>query len=116
MKERRAAIDRLEEKSRGVQGINLNTGQDFDSDLGDLTQIVGTEIEWQLNDGTPRIIKGVLREADRQELKSAHHLARHAPTNIEPEGPRWIERAPVVSRFLTIYDRLRDFPKSVRRL
>src|SRR5580692_11777348 len=31
--ERRALIDRLEKMSRGVQGINLNMGQDFDGPL-----------------------------------------------------------------------------------
>jgi hypothetical protein len=111
-KARRSAIDRVEKMSRGVQGINLNTGQDFHRDLTELMQIVGTEIEWQLEEGIPTT-EGVLEEADRQELKSAQHVARHAPTNIDPRGRRWRERAPVLSRFLTIYDRLRDFPKSV---
>ena len=37
---------------------------------------------------------------------------KHAPTNLELSGPRWIERAPVLSRLLTIYDHLRDFPRN----
>jgi hypothetical protein len=42
------------------------------------------------------------------------HSIRHAPTSLSPEGPRWYERAPVISRLLTIYDRLRDFPRASR--
>lgn len=108
---RRNHIDRVEKMSRGVQGINLNVGQDFDTEMQELERIVGTEIEWELGEAIPQIqhAMGDMPGVDDQ-MKSAHYLQKHAPTNLEPSGPRWIERAPVISRLLTVYDHLRDFP------
>lgn len=110
MPQRRALIDRVEKMSRGVQGINLNQGQNFDAELQSVMQVVGTEIEWELDDALPAI-RGAIAGTDREaELKSAGHLARHASSNLVPGGPRWVERAPVVLRPITLYDRLRDYP------
>ena len=110
---RRPHIDRVEKMSRGVQGINLNVGQRFDEEMLELERIVGTEIEWELEEAIPKIQHaiGAIPGAEDQ-MKSAHYLEKHAPTNLEPSGPRWIERAPVISRLLTVYDHLRDFPRS----
>ncbi len=111
----RPQIDRVEKMSRGVQGINLRTGQDFDSEMEELIQLVGTEIEWELSEAIPAL-KGYLRGTHRdEELKSATHLRKHAPTNLDPSGPRWRERAPVISRLITVYDHLRDFPRAAGR-
>jgi hypothetical protein len=111
---RRKAIGRVEKMSRGVQGMNLNTGQEFDKELTELIQIVGSEIEWDLEEGIPAV-RSVLESQDKvDELKSADHVTKHAPTNLHPEGGRWFEKAPVISRLVTIYDRLRDFPKATR--
>jgi hypothetical protein len=110
----RPHIDRVERMSRGVQGMNLRTGQDFDTEMEELIQLVGTEIEWDLNDGIPALKSNMTRTDRVGGLKSARHLRKHAPTNLNPNGPRWRERAPVISRLLTVYDRLRDFPKSQR--
>ena len=114
MKEHRPHLDRVEKMSRGVQGINLRVGQDFDGEMEGLMQVVGTEIEWELDVGLPEL-EGALKAAGRQDdLKTAGHLAAHAPTNLHPDGPRWWERAPVLSRLITVYDRLRDFPRPTR--
>lgn len=111
----RPHIDLVEKMSRGVQGINLRTGQDFDAEMEELIQLVGTEIEWDLGEAIPEL-RASLRDSRREDdLKSARHLRKHAPTKLDPKGPRWRERAPVVSRVLTVYDHLRDFPKSSRR-
>jgi hypothetical protein len=45
MQEHRPYIDRVEKMSRGVQGINLRVGQDFDGEMEGLLQVVDTEIE-----------------------------------------------------------------------
>jgi hypothetical protein len=113
---RRHHIDRVEKMSRGVQGINLNVGQEFDNEMQELERIVGTEIEWELGEAIPQIQHAMGDEpgADDQ-MKSAHYLQKHAPTNLEPSGPRWIERAPVISRLLTVHDHLRDFPRGRTR-
>ena len=115
MRQHRRSIDRVEKMSRGVQGKNLRVGQDFDGEMEELMQIVGTEIEWELGVGLPRL-KGALRAVDREdELKTARHVAAHAPTSLSPKGPRWWERAPLISRLITVYDRLRDYPREVGR-
>lgn len=111
----RPHIDRVEKMSRGVQGINLRTGQDFDAELEELIQVIGTEIEWDLGEAIPELQASFQGSHREDELKSARHLRKHAPTKLDPSRPRWRERAPVISRFLTVYDHLRDFPKSSRR-
>lgn len=110
----RPHIDRVEKMSRGVQGINLRTGQDFDAEIEELIQLVGTEIEWDLGEAVPELQASLEQSHREEELKSARHVRRHAPTKLDPGGPRWYERAPVISRLLTVYDHLRDFPKSSR--
>jgi hypothetical protein len=50
-----------------------------------------------------------------EQLKSADHICKHAPTNLDPERPRWRERAPIISRLITVDDRLRDFPQGAVR-
>ncbi len=101
--------------SRGIQGINLGTGQDFDGEIEALIQVVGTEIEWELDEMLPAL-RGALGRSDRDvDMKSAEHVRRHAPTNRDPHGQRWWEWAPVISRVMTVYDHLRDFPQSRRQ-
>ena len=89
----RPYIDRVEKMSRGVQGINLRVGQDFESDMQDLIQIVGTEIEWELGEALPAIKGSLQRPHVDEQSKSAEHISTHAPTNLDPERPRWRERA-----------------------
>ncbi len=114
MQTSRTHIDQVEKMSRGVQGINLRTGQDFDTAMEELIQVVGTEIEWDLREAIPQLRACLTRTHRDDELKTARHLRKHAPTNLDPQGPRWRERAPVISRLLTIYDHLRDFPRASR--
>jgi hypothetical protein len=115
MREHRPHMDRVEKMSRGVQGINLRVGQDFDGEMEGLMQVVDTEMEWELDVALPAL-KGALKAGDREdELKTAEYLSVHAPTNLDPDGPQWWERAPVISRLITIYDRLRDFPRARER-
>jgi hypothetical protein len=115
MHEHRPLIDSVEKMSRGVQGINLRVGQDFEGDMDDLIEVIGAEIERELATALPEL-KDALRATDREdELKTAAHLVVHAPTNLHPDGPRWWERAPVISRLVAVYDRLRDFPRGSNR-
>ncbi len=115
MREHRPFIDRVEKMSRGVQGINLRVGQDFDGEMDDLMHVIGAEIVWELGVALPDL-RGALGATHLEDdLKTAEHLAVHAPTNLHPDGPRWWERAPIISRLITIYDRLRDFPREANR-
>jgi hypothetical protein len=56
---RRRLIDRLERMSRGARRAELKQREDFDADLHDLVQLLGTEIEWDLDEALPAI-RGVL--------------------------------------------------------
>jgi hypothetical protein len=62
MQEHRPFLDRVEKMSRGVQGINLRVGQDFDGEMEELMQVVGAEMEWELDVAVPKL-KGAT-EAD----------------------------------------------------
>lgn len=64
---RRGLIDRLERMSRGAAGAGgagRNQGEDFDDELHRLVQLVGTEIEWDLDEALPAI-RAVLAGAAR---------------------------------------------------
>lgn len=113
--DRRIALDEVERMSRGVQGINLNAGQDFDGALSRLTEILEREIDRDLYLSIPALRRTLTPEQANNAFHTATHVARHAPTNLRPKGPAWYERAPFVSRLLTIYDRLRDYPTASRR-
>jgi hypothetical protein len=111
---RRQLLNELEKMSRGVQGINLNTGQDFDGVLQQLMEVVTPDMERDLTETVPAVRSFLSKSGEEGALKSADDVIRHAPTSLNPEGPRWYERAPVISRALTVYDRLRDFPRAAR--
>jgi hypothetical protein len=115
MLEGRSHIDRVEKMSRGIQGMNLRIGQDFDDAMLELIDVVGAQIEWELNEGLPELNSSLAHSDRAEQLKSAGHLESHAPTNLHPDGPRWWESAPVLSRMLTVYDHLRDFPRASKR-
>jgi hypothetical protein len=110
--DRRQMIDKVERMSRGVQGINLNAGQDFDAELTRLVAVIQRDCEWDLAEGIPELRASSDPDVREQLFHSAKHIKRHAPTNLSPEGPRWYERAPLISRLVTVYDHLRDFPRA----
>jgi hypothetical protein len=111
---RRQVFDRVEKMSRGVQGISLNMGQDFDSEFTQLMQIVGSEIEWDLDEAIPAVRSALERHDRIGDLSTAGSVARRAPTNLNPHGPRWYERSRLTAPIIAFYDRLRDYPKAVR--
>jgi hypothetical protein len=112
--DRRRLISEAEHMSRGVQGINLNTGQDFHAVVKALANLLMSEIEWELSHAIPTIRETTNLVLRSDSLHSADHTKKHAPTNLDPDGARWYERAPVLSRLITVYDHLRDFPRASR--
>jgi hypothetical protein len=107
---RRTAMNRVEHLSRGKQGMYLNSGQDFEGALEELEEIISPEIGWELTEAIP-VLQRSLGGERVDMLRNARYVSKHAPTNIHPLGPRWYEHAPILSRLLTIYDHLRDFPR-----
>ncbi len=111
--QRRRAIDEANKMARAVQPVALNEGQDFDLVLEPLIAAVTTEIEWELA-GALATIRATIPERVRGRLRSAHYVRHHAPPHLSDKGPRWIEQAPVVSRLLTLYGHVQDFPRASR--
>jgi hypothetical protein len=110
--QRRTCIDRVEHMSRGVPSLQLNQGQDFDGALAELTDLLQAEITWDVSTAIPTIRHRTDRSTRNELFHSARHATRHAPTNLSPRKSRWYERAPIVSRLLTVYDHWRDYPKA----
>jgi len=112
--ERRRAIDQVESMSRGIQGINLFQGQDFEGAMDQLMAVLSPELDHELDQLIPAIRRAVPDEERAGTFPSESYLRHHAPTSLSPKGPRWYERLGPVSRALTIFDRLRDFPHATR--
>ncbi|MGH9082724.1 MAG: hypothetical protein ACRDWN_05205 [Acidimicrobiales bacterium] len=110
--ERRQQMNEVERMSRGIQGMYLNTGRDFDGELEDLMELLRPQISWELAEGIVAVRHRLGQERCRALFHSARHVARHAPTHVSPGGPRWYERAPVISRLLAAVQHLRDFPRA----
>lgn len=111
---RREHMDRVERLSRGIQGIDLNTGQDFDGALLELFAVLRPQLEWDLDEGIPEVRSSVPPERCEELFHTPAHVSRHAPTSLDPHGPTWWERAPVISRLITIVHHLRDYPRATR--
>lgn len=111
---RREAIDRMETMARGVQGVQLNEGQDFDGAVRQLAAVLRPEIDFELGEAIPAIRREVPPDERAQRFHDERYIDHHAPTNLSPKGPRWYERAPIVSRVLTVFDHLRDYPRAAR--
>jgi short-subunit dehydrogenase len=110
--ERRGAIDEATRMARAVQPVALNEGQDFDGVFDPFLDAERQEIEWELSDAIPAMRKAIPEEDARKRFRSARYVRRHAPTFFSTRGPRWYEQAPVVSRLLTIYEHMNDFPRA----
>jgi hypothetical protein len=111
---RRVILDDLVNMSRSVQGLYLNVGQNFDQSLSKLIRALDTEIDWELSYAIPEIRQLVDTSPGLVVFKSARYVTRHAPTTLNTSGQRWHERAPVVSRFVTLFDHIRDYPRAAR--
>jgi len=113
-RDRRPLIDEVGDLSRSIQGISLNTGQDFDGPLTSLIALITPEIEWELLEAIPLIQRSLGPDAEGVTFESARYVTRHAPTHLNLLGRRWYEHAPVVSRLVTIYDHIRGHPRVSR--
>jgi hypothetical protein len=61
---RRRLIERLERMSRGARRPEPDRREEFDAGFHDLVQLLGTEIEWDLDEALPAI-RGVLAGTSR---------------------------------------------------
>ena len=109
---RRDLLRRLDEMARGLRGVNLNQGQDFDGTAQRAAALLRSEIDAELRSGIPR-----LRERlgpARSDLPSARFVRRHAPTH--PRSRDSYRRAGPLVRLHAVYDFLRSFPTGGAKL
>lgn len=107
-------IDHLDDLSRSVQGISLNTGQDFDGPLRSLMEVVGKEIAWELQEAIPAVRSALGPDLATAGFKSGHYVRTHVPTGLHVGDPRWFERHALLARIVTLFDFLRDHPRAPR--
>ena len=101
--------------SRGIRGIDLNIGQDFDAAFIPLMEMVDSEIRWELGEAIPHIRWWQAVSGTELRFHGRRYVLHRAPTTLSRDGPRWYERAWIASRLLTVYDHLRDYPRAARR-
>jgi hypothetical protein len=111
---RRQHLNTVEHMSRGVKGISLNTGQEFDAELEGLVEVLRPGITFDLIEGVPAVRAALDEQQLAEVFQPADHVARHAPTHVDPHRPRWWERTPVVSRLVTAFHHSRDYPGDTR--
>ncbi len=112
---RRNAIVRLDVMARGVTGMDLNRGQDFESAILSARQIIDPEIDWQLATGIPTIREQVSTEVRSNLLHDGRYLRRHAPTHPGTGNGRWYERTGALTRLVAAWDHMRDRPRPLYR-
>jgi uncharacterized membrane protein len=103
------ALAELESLARGVTGMNLNLGQDFNGPLEQFEELIARQISWEMNEALP-MIRTLLAEHPElgERLHSHRYLLRHAHAHPEPEIASWYERPALVGRLLNTVSRLRD--------
>lgn len=109
---RKQAIDTVDKMARGIQGIDLNQGQDFDGAMSAVRALVVPEIEWELGEGLPTLRGAIAPETRTTAFHESRYLRHHAHT--PGEAQHWYERIPGMSLLETVRDRLREYPKAGR--
>ena len=74
--DRREQINKIGKMSRNVQGIYLNTGQDFDGELAPLMDEINEEIEWELSEAIP-LIRSSVGSTAPSPFRSASYVMHH---------------------------------------
>lgn len=100
-------LDRLYEHSRGVGAVELSRSPQFTDTVAALGRIIRAELRSEPAGLVPRI--AVALGDLRSQLRSAKHVAAHAPTH--PATARsWYDGIPFLVRVHALYDRLRGYP------
>ena len=93
----RVLINELREVVRHYALMNLSAGSDFAVRMVELMDMAEETIDWELHDAIPTIGKVLATGGSVVRFRDARYVRNHAPTKLDPTGPQWYERAPVVS-------------------
>jgi hypothetical protein len=105
--EARGAIDRLDEHSRGMSALDLRYSDDFDRAVDDLRHLWRSEFRSDSEFSLERVRSALGPE--RSHLRSARHVAKHAPLH-PARRRRWYHRIAPIERMHSVFDLLRGFP------
>jgi len=100
----RALIDELQDILRSHPLMSLNAEGDFAPRLAQLAELAGATIHWELREGIPLIEKAINAGLPVSGFHDGLYVVRHARCKLNSGGPQWYERAPIVSRVLTVWD------------
>jgi hypothetical protein len=101
----RSLINRLRILALSYETTDLVTDcREFSMRMFRLIDMAEAAIDWELGNAIPLIEETLCRAAKVASFRDARYVMRHAPTRLNPAGPRWYEHAPIISRFLTLFD------------
>lgn len=106
----REAISHATAMTGGISASQLNVGQPFRHVMQHAREIF--EADW--NDQLDAVCRE-LRARDDLNLHSALHIRRRSPARLNPSGPHWYERIPLIRDVHAAYDFLRRNPTLQRR-
>lgn len=100
-------LDRLDEHARGVVAVGVSRSLEFAGAVGELAATIRADLSREPEAIIPRIEAALADQ--RSRLRSAKHVAAHAPTHPNPT-PRWYDTIPILVRIHARYDHLRGYP------
>jgi hypothetical protein len=103
----RTLLDRLDERSRGVQPIGMSADASFVDAVDELRQLWDGELRSEPDYNLEEVAAAL--GGHRAKLRSARFITKHAPTHPAPQR-RWYHRIRILVRLHAGYDRLRGFP------
>ena len=103
----RTLLDRLDERSRGVQPIAVSADPSFIEAIERLRRLWAAELRSESDYSLERIAAAL--GGQRTQLRSAKFIAKHAPTHPASQR-RWYHQIPGFIRVHAAYDRMRGFP------
>jgi hypothetical protein len=107
---RRAAIDRVDEKARGMQAINMNTPP-VDKAVLALDAIVRSEVGTEDRDVIPAV-RPLFGRSGQPELPGARSVRMRSATHPSRTG-RWYEGIKPLQAVSALYDHLRSSPSGM---
>lgn len=115
-RERRAELVRLDEMARGVNPVNLNSGQPFDETVAEVAGPLRRQIRAELDELIPQVQGRVPEERLDRLLPSARTVTGHALAHPDVGEPKRIRRFAPLRRLRAMYQWTRRLPSGGKEL
>jgi hypothetical protein len=106
----RAALDHLDDMTRGIAPNNVNQSQDVDSAVSEAAPRLLEEIREDLSELIPSVHRCMDTELRRKALPSASYVLRHCPLHPGAHERRRIDHIGPLVWLHAVYDYLRSVP------